>query len=260
MTLNMDDDDLTMSMRAPYISMSEVDDLPLLTSDDLMWGAPAAPVDSATAAAMAAAAGKYLIKEEYTPTQQPLQQQLSPQTNTTTTSVSPIKTPQSVTVTARISDLNGGTNNNNENNCNIGNKTIDSSLAALLCGGNVINIQLPQQQQQLQNGNRHILVHHQQQPQHQVIAAAAQAEADKRIKLIDSSNLVHPMVVITPNFNKNSKFVMDMIAFVLNLVGKYYQVLDGIAEVLDSWLEGEIENVEFGLGKLCDFKGNKLKI
>lgn len=208
MTLNMDDDDLTMSMRAPYISMSEVDDLPLLTSDDLMWGAPAVSVDSATAAAMAAAAGKYLVKEEYTPTQ--TQQPLSPQTNATTTSVSTVKSASpSVTVTARIADLTNGTNsNNNENNCNIGNKTIDSSLAALLCGGNVINIQL-QQQQQSQNGNRHVLVHHQQQPQHhQVITAAAvQTETDKRVKLIDSSNLLHPMVVITPNFNKNSNTI-----------------------------------------------------
>lgn len=38
MTLNMDDD-LDMSMRAPYISMSESSELPLLISDDLMWGA-----------------------------------------------------------------------------------------------------------------------------------------------------------------------------------------------------------------------------
>lgn len=30
---------MDMSMRAPYISMSEADDLPLLISDDLMWGA-----------------------------------------------------------------------------------------------------------------------------------------------------------------------------------------------------------------------------
>lgn len=33
------DDDIDLSMRAPYISMSEADDLPLLISDDLMWGA-----------------------------------------------------------------------------------------------------------------------------------------------------------------------------------------------------------------------------
>ena len=39
MTLNMDDDDLDLSMRAPYISMSEADELPLLIAEDLMWGA-----------------------------------------------------------------------------------------------------------------------------------------------------------------------------------------------------------------------------
>lgn len=33
------DEDMDMSMRAPYISMSEADDLPLLISEDLMWGA-----------------------------------------------------------------------------------------------------------------------------------------------------------------------------------------------------------------------------
>lgn len=33
------DDDLDMSLRAPYISMSESSELPLLISDDLMWGA-----------------------------------------------------------------------------------------------------------------------------------------------------------------------------------------------------------------------------
>jgi hypothetical protein len=38
MTLNMDDD-LDMSMRAPYISMSESAELPMLMAEDLMWGA-----------------------------------------------------------------------------------------------------------------------------------------------------------------------------------------------------------------------------
>lgn len=33
------EDDMDLSMRAPYISMSEADDLPLLISEDLMWGA-----------------------------------------------------------------------------------------------------------------------------------------------------------------------------------------------------------------------------
>lgn len=36
MTLNMEDE---MDLRAPYIPMSEAEDLPLLISDDLMWGA-----------------------------------------------------------------------------------------------------------------------------------------------------------------------------------------------------------------------------
>lgn len=38
MTLNMNDD-LDMSMRAPYISMSESSELPMLIAEDLMWGA-----------------------------------------------------------------------------------------------------------------------------------------------------------------------------------------------------------------------------
>ncbi|GAB0087527.1 protein similar [Sergentomyia squamirostris] len=38
MTMSMEDD-MDLTMRAPYISMSEADDLPLLISEDLMWGA-----------------------------------------------------------------------------------------------------------------------------------------------------------------------------------------------------------------------------
>ena len=38
MSLNMDDD-LDMSMRAPYISMNESSELPMLIAEDLMWGA-----------------------------------------------------------------------------------------------------------------------------------------------------------------------------------------------------------------------------
>lgn len=33
------DDDLDMSLRAPYISMSESSELPMLIAEDLMWGA-----------------------------------------------------------------------------------------------------------------------------------------------------------------------------------------------------------------------------
>lgn len=36
MTLHMEDE---MDLRAPYIPMNEAEDLPLLISDDLMWGA-----------------------------------------------------------------------------------------------------------------------------------------------------------------------------------------------------------------------------
>lgn len=38
-SISIAEDDMDLSMRAPYISMSEADDLPLLISEDLMWGA-----------------------------------------------------------------------------------------------------------------------------------------------------------------------------------------------------------------------------
>lgn len=34
------DEDIELAMRAPYISMSESSELPLLIAEDLMWGAP----------------------------------------------------------------------------------------------------------------------------------------------------------------------------------------------------------------------------
>lgn len=211
MTLNMDDD-LDLSMRAPYISMSEVDDLPLLTSDDLMWGAPApvSIVEGSANAAAAAAANKYLIKDEFSGHQQH-----------TSTSATKSQQQQQITVSTvprPEASLNSNTSSNNhniENNCNIGNKIIDSSLAALLCG-NVINIhtstiqlQPATQQQQQQNCNRQqqqqILI---QQAQDSIIAADVQQQlqqqqreilGDKKISLVH-----HPMVVISPGF-KNSK-------------------------------------------------------
>lgn len=216
MTLNMDDD-LDLSMRAPYISMSEVDDLPLLTSDDLMWGAPPTSIESTVGSTTLtmAATSKYLIKEEF-PTQNHHQnhnnhhQQQQQQGHSESTSKS--------TANART-DAHSHSSNNNENNCNIGNKIIDSSLAALLCG-NVINIQTStiqlqqhqhQQQQQSQNGNsRQILIQPQ---QHQPVIAPEEQQqqqqretiAEKKIKLIES-NLVHPMVVISPGY-KNSNTI-----------------------------------------------------
>jgi hypothetical protein len=39
MTPNMEED-IELAMRAPYISMSESSELPLLIAEDLMWGAP----------------------------------------------------------------------------------------------------------------------------------------------------------------------------------------------------------------------------
>lgn len=56
MTLNMEDE---MDLRAPYISMSETDDLPLLISDDLMWGAHPETVTLATKDIKMAAAVKH---------------------------------------------------------------------------------------------------------------------------------------------------------------------------------------------------------
>lgn len=196
MTLNMDDD-LDLSMRAPYISMSEVDDLPLLTSDDLMWGAPA------SASVVEGGAIKYLIKDEFSGHQQ----DASPK------SAAPITT---TVMRADLTSNNTTTSNNHniENNCNIGNKIIDSSLAALLCGGNVINIQTstiqlqpanqqPQQQQQQQHCSRLI----QQVAQDSIIAADVQQQLQQQQREIlgdKKISVVHPMVVISPGYKHNS--------------------------------------------------------
>ncbi|XP_058813465.1 protein similar [Topomyia yanbarensis] len=186
MTLNMDDD-LDLSMRAPYISMSEVDDLPLLTSDDLMWGAPPPSVDGGIGAS------KYLIKQEFLAA---LQQQ---ENATVGKSVGPVGRTD-LSSNSSPSSLN----NNNENNCNIGNKIIDSSLAALLCG-NVINIHTATIQPN--NNSAQILIR-QQQPQVMPVEVPSQQQpretvGEKKIKLIES-NMVHPMVVISPGFKSNN--------------------------------------------------------
>lgn len=202
MTLNMDDD-LDLSMRAPYISMSEVDDLPLLTSDDLMWGAaPVSIVEGSSA--------KYHLKDEFGHQQQ--QDSTTAKSQVTTVNVVAHRADQQQQTT----NSNTSNNHNIENNCNIGNKIIDSSLAALLCG-NVINIQTStiqlqpashqQQQQQQQNCSRQqILI---QQAQDSIIAADVQQQlqqqqreilGDKKISLVH-----HPMVVISNGY-KNSKF------------------------------------------------------
>ncbi|XP_055642782.1 protein similar isoform X2 [Toxorhynchites rutilus septentrionalis] len=206
MTLNMDDD-LDLSMRAPYISMSEVDDLPLLTSEDLMWGAPPTSIEQ-HASSLASS-----IKEEFSAHNHNHNQHHQSQSDGH----------KSATVTSNglRNGLNsgsgggGGGSIDRENNCNIGNKIIDSSLAALLCGGNVINIQtstIHQQQSQNEASNRQILIQQQplqQQQQQQVLVSEVQQQqqreviGEKRIKLIES-NLVHPMVVISPGYKTSN--------------------------------------------------------
>lgn len=114
MTLNMEDE---MDLRAPYISMSEQDDLPLLISDDLMWGAHPETVNNLAKELKNAVSKQLTQPPSLVPHQQlqlqhhPQQQQQSIQTSTTS----------------------GGGGKQS---------TIDSSLAALLCGTVII----PQQQ------------------------------------------------------------------------------------------------------------------
>ncbi|XP_058465231.1 protein similar isoform X2 [Malaya genurostris] len=187
MTLNMDDD-LDLSMRAPYISMSEVDDLPLLTSDDLMWGSTTSSVNRGIDT------GKYLFKQELTTGL--LQQQ---ENATVGKSVGTVNRTHLGTNSGSSNSLN----NNNENNCNIGNKIIDSSLAALLCG-NVINIQPVTIQP---NNNAQISIQGQQQQTQsmpvEVPTQQRETVGEKKIKLIES-NMVHPMVVIGPGFKSSN--------------------------------------------------------
>ncbi|XP_053698187.1 protein similar isoform X2 [Sabethes cyaneus] len=192
MTLNMEDD-LDLSMRAPYISMSEVDDLPLLTSDDLMWGAPPVSIDGTTGA------GKYtMIKQEYPAVLQ--------QANATISSgkSKPANARTDLSSNNSTSNLNTSSCNSNinDNNCNVGNKIIDSSLAALLCG-NVINIQTSTIQP---NSNHQQILIQQQQPQ--TITTEQQQQqreliGEKKIKLIES-NMLHPMLVIAPGFKSSN--------------------------------------------------------
>lgn len=110
MTLSMDDD-LDMTIRAPYISMSESSELPLLISDDLMWGAQP---DIKQALSVAK-------KNEETP------------------------------IIASSQNINNNNNNNNNQQHQFfladtfsKNSSIDSSLTSLLCN------QFLQQHQQLQ--------------------------------------------------------------------------------------------------------------
>uniref|UniRef100_A0A182JT14 Uncharacterized protein n=1 Tax=Anopheles christyi TaxID=43041 RepID=A0A182JT14_9DIPT len=266
MSLNMDE--LDLSMRAPYISMSEVDDLPLLTSDDLLWGVPAATIEGNAQGTSISAfdlTGKFFIKDEFntigsssngSENGSPLvDDQQDPSTslpNTVQHSLTADKQhsliPAGVdTMTSNSSASANSSTSSNElpaNNSNNDSKStastasasvasIDSSLAALLCGGNVISIQsdtsnLSQQQQSL--GNQILISHtnanlnagsqqeqrhnNQQQPQqqqshlhqHQQLslngAQQRQPEAGlnvKRIKLAEQNLLPHSMVVLPAN-------------------------------------------------------------
>ncbi|XP_049535596.1 protein similar-like isoform X2 [Anopheles darlingi] len=194
MSLNMDE--LDLSMRAPYISMSEVDDLPLLTSDDLLWGATGTSLESGTQGATLGSAfglsGKFFIKDEFTaighgntsttnstsnsggapshqngssssaaaataPTALLLGKEHSLITDVT------IGAGSSVRATNACGDntLNNGNNDDSKSTLTSAAASIESSLAALLCGGNVISIQTDTSEQQQQtNGNNQILIAH----------------------------------------------------------------------------------------------------
>lgn len=114
MTLNMDDD-LDMSMRAPYISMNESSELPLLIAEDLMWGAQPDLKESLN-----------IKKNEKLEIPILLEQQQPPQPQTTESS-------------NKASYQNG-----------VGKNSMDSSLASLLCS-QLLQQQLLNQQQQQQN-------------------------------------------------------------------------------------------------------------
>ncbi|XP_053659627.1 protein similar [Anopheles marshallii] len=257
MSLNMDE--LDLSMRAPYISMSEVDDLPLLTSDDLLWGVPAATIEgnhSGTSISAFGLSGKFFIKDEFnalgtspngSSDNSSLVDQQDPSSGALQTT-SQHSLDKSIivsgvvdTVTASNSSPVSNTSNssielpaNTSNNDSKSTLTIapppsiDSSLAALLCGGNVISIQsetsnVSQQSQSI--GNQMLLSHTNgtvsagnQQEQHrhnnnqpqqhlheqQLQLSSAQQRQDtapngKRIKLSEQNLLQHSMVVLPAN-------------------------------------------------------------
>uniref|UniRef100_A0A182QBY7 Uncharacterized protein n=1 Tax=Anopheles farauti TaxID=69004 RepID=A0A182QBY7_9DIPT len=237
MSLNMDE--LDLSMRAPYISMSEVDDLPLLTSDDLLWGVPAATIEGGgpgTPISAFGLSGKFFIKDEFstlgsTSSHGTESSALVEQQST----ASPAET-TAIDATNNSSNNRNGTieiavnNGNNDSKSALTNSSppADSSLAALLCGGNVISIQSetsnlsqPQppinnqilmaltnaslntanqlQQQQRHNNQQQSQQQHLQQPQIQNTAQHRQQETVsnvKRIKLSEQNPLQHSMVVL----------------------------------------------------------------
>lgn len=178
--MNMDEE-LDLSMRAPYIPMNEADDLPLLLSEDLMWGA----------------------------------------------------FPDSLGLHKDIKLINQ-TNEALKNE-----KMIDSSLAALLCGGEPQpnnhnnnnnnntngqeqNHQIPIQQQQIQHSQlQQQQQHHQQHQQQQQQIQQHHQNDTRKSNLIDHcivGNLVNPNDVLEQVFNKSCKYSLCLYppVFVVN--------------------------------------------
>ncbi|XP_058117384.1 protein similar [Anopheles ziemanni] len=202
MSLNMDEIDLTM--RAPYISMSEVDDLPLLTSDDLLWGAPAATIDGSAHGGPFGLSGKFFIKDEFGALEQTRQQQQQHQLLIGKQSHGLIT---DITIGATNSSTSARTDEGNNDSKSTQQSppppqpSIESSLAALLCGGNVISIQAQETQPNASgnNASNQILIAQQQHSQqhHQQSEPETQCQQNgKRMKLLEESLLQHPMVVL----------------------------------------------------------------
>ncbi|KFB52706.1 AGAP002942-PA-like protein [Anopheles sinensis] len=202
MSLNMDEIDLTM--RAPYISMSEVDDLPLLTSDDLLWGAPAATIDGSAHGGPFGLSGKFFIKDEFGALEQTRQQQQQQQ-HQHQMLIGKQSHSLITDITIGATDSSARTNEGNNDSKSTqqsppqpppSQPSIESSLAALLCGGNVISIQAQETQPNASgnNASNQILIaqqHHQQnEPETQC------QQNGKRMKLLEESLLQHPMVVL----------------------------------------------------------------
>uniref|UniRef100_A0AAG5CSU2 Uncharacterized protein n=1 Tax=Anopheles atroparvus TaxID=41427 RepID=A0AAG5CSU2_ANOAO len=239
MSLNMDEIDLTM--RAPYISMSEVDDLPLLTSDDLLWGAPAATIDGSAPIGNAfGLSGKFFIKDEFGALEQSRQQQqqqmlIGKQSHSLITDITIGAGSGPAGSSSRIGSCGLTANDGNNDSKSMltaptqptpqappAAQSIESSLAALLCGGNVISIHSEaqpnaggnnasnpmliahttanvtpanqQQQQQERQNNSQQQQNHQQLPA--TNAETPSQQNGKRIKLSEDGLLQHSLVVL----------------------------------------------------------------
>ena len=193
MTMNIDDD-MDLTMRAPYIPMSEGDDLPILMSDDLMWGA--------------------------FPEGLSLHKTLNCDLNARDAAV---------VSSAVINSANKHNIVNNYKN-NLNNEKIESNLAALLCGTNTNSPLLHQQQQQHQQNQNHQHGHghgqnnhinnnqpqQQQHHKHQQLNQTQQHQHDinsKKTKLIDQGggNFVDHSEDIGHVFNKNCKYIVIVV-------------------------------------------------